>query len=111
MARYVFLMHEEPGLNTTPSMSRAWLRLVPAARGVHDRGGRRRGERGRRGGPRSGRRPRAPCAAARATLITDGPFTDTKEALGGLYVIEAPDFDVALHLAVLPGRATSRCAR
>jgi hypothetical protein len=32
-------------------------------------------------------------------LVTDGPFADTKEALGGFYVIEAPDLDVALRLA------------
>lgn len=32
-------------------------------------------------------------------LVTDGPFADTKEALGGFYVIEAPDLDVALLLA------------
>ncbi|GAA4867568.1 YciI family protein [Actinomycetospora straminea] len=32
-------------------------------------------------------------------LLTDGPFADTKEALGGFYVIEAPDLDVALRLA------------
>ena len=34
-------------------------------------------------------------------LVTDGPFADTKEALGGFYVIEAPDLDVALHLAAV----------
>jgi hypothetical protein len=34
-----------------------------------------------------------------AALVTDGPFADTKEALGGFYVIEAPDLDVALRLA------------
>ena len=32
-------------------------------------------------------------------MITDGPFADTKDALGGFYVIEAPDLDVALRLA------------
>ena len=32
-------------------------------------------------------------------LVTDGPFIDTKEALGGFHVIEAPDLDVALRLA------------
>lgn len=32
-------------------------------------------------------------------LITDGPFLDTKEALGGYYVIEAADLDQALALA------------
>ncbi|ALE73690.1 PhnB protein [Pseudonocardia sp. Ae168_Ps1] len=34
-------------------------------------------------------------------LVTDGPFADTKEALGGFYVIEAPDLDVALRLAAV----------
>lgn len=30
------------------------------------------------------------------TLITDGPFAETKEQLGGFYVIEARDLDHAL---------------
>ena len=30
------------------------------------------------------------------TLRTDGPFTETKEALGGYYLIEARDLDEAL---------------
>jgi hypothetical protein len=34
-------------------------------------------------------------------LVTDGPFADTKEALGGFYVVDAPDLDVALRLAKL----------
>jgi hypothetical protein len=34
-------------------------------------------------------------------LVTDGPFADTKEALGGFYVIDAPDLDVALRLAAV----------
>jgi hypothetical protein len=33
------------------------------------------------------------------TLTTDGPFADTKEILGGLYLIEADDLDRALELA------------
>jgi hypothetical protein len=32
-------------------------------------------------------------------LITDGPFADTKEILGGLYVVEADNLDRALELA------------
>ena len=28
--------------------------------------------------------------------VTDGPFAETKEALGGYYLIEAPDLDAAL---------------
>ncbi|MEU6701651.1 YciI family protein [Pseudonocardia sp. NPDC046786] len=34
-------------------------------------------------------------------MVTDGPFADTKEALGGFYVIEAADLDVALRLAAI----------
>jgi len=33
------------------------------------------------------------------TLTTDGPFADTKEFLGGLYLLEADDLDRALELA------------
>ncbi|MDX6238510.1 MAG: hypothetical protein QOG10_3325, partial [Kribbellaceae bacterium] len=32
-------------------------------------------------------------------LITDGPFIETKEALGGFYVVECKDLDQALELA------------
>jgi hypothetical protein len=33
------------------------------------------------------------------SLITDGPFADTKEVLGGYFVIEADDLDSAIELA------------
>ena len=33
------------------------------------------------------------------TVMTDGPFAETKEALGGYYQIEAKDLDEALELA------------
>jgi hypothetical protein len=37
--------------------------------------------------------------------VTDGPFVETKEALGGYYLIEAPDLDVALAVAkTVPAR-------
>jgi hypothetical protein len=32
-------------------------------------------------------------------VITDGPYTETKEALGGFWIIEAPDLDAALEWA------------
>ncbi len=32
-------------------------------------------------------------------LVTDGPFAETKEVLGGFYLIEAPDLDAALDWA------------
>jgi hypothetical protein len=33
------------------------------------------------------------------TLMTDGPFADTKEVLGGLVLVEAADLDEVLDLA------------
>ena len=33
------------------------------------------------------------------SLTTDGPFAETKEALGGFYLFEADDLDAALELA------------
>jgi hypothetical protein len=40
------------------------------------------------------------------TQITDGPFAETKEILGGFYIIEAPDLDTALeHAARMPNIA------
>ena len=32
-------------------------------------------------------------------VVTDGPFVESKEALGGFYIIEAADLDEALALA------------
>lgn len=33
------------------------------------------------------------------TLVTDGPFAETKEALGGFYLIDAADLDEATEIA------------
>lgn len=32
-------------------------------------------------------------------LVTDGPFAETREHLGGFYLIEAPDLDEAIRIA------------
>ena len=38
------------------------------------------------------------------TLTTDGPFVETKEALGGYLFFEADDLDAAIELAArIPG--------
>jgi hypothetical protein len=41
-------------------------------------------------------------------LITDGPYTESKEYLGGFWIIEAPDLDVALKLASEGSKACNR---
>jgi len=33
------------------------------------------------------------------TVSTDGPFAETKEQLGGYYLIDVPDLDAAVHWA------------
>jgi len=38
-------------------------------------------------------------------LMTDGPYLETKEMLAGFWVIEAPDMDTALELAVGASKA------
>jgi hypothetical protein len=41
------------------------------------------------------------------TQVTDGPFTETKEALGGFYLLDCSDLDEAAKLAAqIPGAAT-----
>jgi hypothetical protein len=48
------------------------------------------------------------------TLTTDGPFAETKEQLGGYYLIEAKDLDEATKIAArVPSAKTarSRCGR
>ncbi|HMK79039.1 MAG TPA: YciI family protein [Xanthobacteraceae bacterium] len=41
------------------------------------------------------------------TNVLDGPYADTKEQLGGFYLIEVPDLDAALSWAArCPGAAT-----
>jgi hypothetical protein len=39
------------------------------------------------------------------TLVTDGPFAETKEQVGGFWVIEAADLDAALEWAAKATRA------
>jgi len=42
------------------------------------------------------------------TMITDGPFVESKEFLAGFWVIEATDLDVALKVAAEGSKACNR---
>jgi hypothetical protein len=42
------------------------------------------------------------------SVVTDGPFVESKEYLAGFWVIEAPDLDVALKLAAEGSKACNR---
>jgi hypothetical protein len=41
-------------------------------------------------------------------VVTDGPFVESKDYLGGLWIIEAPDLDVALKLAAEGSKSCNR---
>jgi hypothetical protein len=41
-------------------------------------------------------------------IFTDGPFVESKEYLGGFWIIEAADLDVALKLAAEGSKACNR---
>ena len=45
--------------------------------------------------------PTTTATSIRAGAVTDGPFVETKEALGGYYLVEARDLDQALEIAKL----------
>jgi hypothetical protein len=42
------------------------------------------------------------------TVMTDGPFLESKEYVAGFWIIEAPDLDVALELATRGSKACNR---
>jgi hypothetical protein len=56
-------------------------------------------------------RPRAEARVVRVrdgeTLVSDGPFAETKETIGGLFAVELPDLDEAIRLAALVPSARS----
>ena len=41
-------------------------------------------------------------------IFTDGPFVESKEHMAGLWIIDAPDLDVALELMAEGSRACNR---
>jgi len=44
-----------------------------------------------------------------ARTVTDGPFAETKEHLGGYYLLDAPDLDAAIETAArVPGARTGK---
>jgi hypothetical protein len=42
------------------------------------------------------------------TVITDGPYVESKEFVAGFWIVEAPDLDVALRLAQDASKACNR---
>lgn len=45
-------------------------------------------------------------ASSGRAVLTDGPYAEAKEHLGGFWIVEVPDLDAALEIA---GRASEAC--
>ena len=96
MAKYLILIYEDEKSYTDPAPG-AW----EAAMEAHTRFA---GQVGEKGGQLLGGdalQPTMTATSIRGDIVTDGPFAETKEALGGYYLIEAGDLDQALDIAKL----------
>jgi hypothetical protein len=96
MTEYLILIYEDE--NSYATASPVVLKEVMEA---HNRFAQQVEERG--GKIVSGRalQPTPTATTVRDDVVTDGPFAETKEALGGFYLIEARDLDHALDLGKL----------
>lgn len=96
MAQFLILIHDD---------EQAWVDAPPQVSAelmaAHDRFGERNAA-AIRGG--NALQPVATATVVRPDgaggfTVTDGPYAETKEALGGYYLVEAPDLDQAIELA------------
>jgi hypothetical protein len=104
--RYLLLIYEEPP--ATPPTDEEWAAIMPAYNAfgawVAEKGWMQGGEAlqdvstATTVSVRDGRR-----------IVTDGPFAETKEHLGGYYLIDAPSLDDAIEAAArIPGAQTGK---
>ena len=97
MAKYAILIYEDPAFyaNISPE---AWPAVVDAHSKFVE-------QVFALGGSLAGGEALASATTATtikgAGTVTDGPFVETKEALGGFYVVEARDLDHAVEIAKL----------
>jgi hypothetical protein len=96
MAQYLILIYENESAYIDPS-PQVWQELMEA----HGRFAEQVGEKGGELLGGNALQPTATATSIRGDVVTDGPFAETKEALGGYYLIEAKDLDQALDIAKL----------
>ena len=96
MAQYAILIYEaESGY--ADGGQEAWQQSMEA----HTRFAGQVGERGGKILGGDALEPTSTATSIRGDIVTDGPFVETKEALGGFYLIEAEDLDQALAIGKL----------
>ena len=95
--KYLLLLYDDPAASEalTPDQRRAIVdEHIAYARMLRERGVHVFGE--PLSGPDEARTVRLDGADA---IVTDGPFVEAKEALGGIYLIDCPSMDEAVSLA------------
>jgi hypothetical protein len=96
MAQYLILIYADEPATAEPTPE-AWQDMMEA----HGRFAQQVVERGAKILGGNALQPTPMATSIRGDVVTDGPFVDTKEALGGYYLIEAVDLDQALAVGKL----------
>ena len=96
MAQYLVLIYEDEA-QWGPAPPEVWQEVYDE----HDRFARRVEELGAKVLGGNALQPTGTATSLRGGQVTDGPFVETKEALGGYYLIEAADLDQALDVGRL----------
>jgi hypothetical protein len=96
MAEYVILIYENESAYVDASPE-VWQTAMEA----HTRFAGQVGEKGGKLTGGNALQPTTTATSVRGDVVTDGPFAETKEALGGFYLVEARDLDHALEIAKL----------
>ncbi len=96
MAEYLILIYEDEAAYATAS-AQEWHQTMAG----HERFQQQVAEKGGTIVAGQALQPTTTATTIRADVVTDGPFVETKEALGGFYLIEARDLDHALDLSKL----------
>lgn len=94
MAQYAILIYEAESAYATadPQVFEQTIR-------AHGRFAERVGELGGKILGGDALEPTSTATSVRGDVVTDGPFAETKEALGGFYLVEARDLDHAIEIA------------
>ena len=96
MAQYLILIYEDESGYENPDPA-VWQQAMDA----HTRFAEQVGELGGQMLGGNALQPTATATSIRGDVVTDGPFVETKEVLGGYYLIEAKDLDQALAISKL----------
>ena len=96
MAQYAILIYADES-NFADMAPEVWQQLTEA----HGRFAQQVGEKGGKVLGGEALQPTGTATSIRGDVVTDGPFAETKEALGGFYLIEARDLDHALDISKL----------